>query len=139
VPPPTSPRAPTSEDWKKPDPAQSVPDPRYSKPSPPPDPESEPEEDGDAPNVKEAVVSAPAIAVQPAAAQVPAVSWDDSLITLTLTWWPKAEGMDRMVMVSARANSDTPVMRTMFESSLEFPASLAEVLDELKAKLEGAK
>jgi hypothetical protein len=62
--------------------------------------------------------------------------WPDSTISATIVLLPKSlDAADRTVVVSVRANSDTPVIFTDLQTSLPFPAPIHAMLDELKTFL----
>jgi hypothetical protein len=62
--------------------------------------------------------------------------WPDSTISATIVMLPKSlDAAERTVVVSVRANADTPVIFTDSQSSLPFSAAIHAMLDELKTIL----
>ncbi len=62
--------------------------------------------------------------------------WPNSTVFATVVLLPKpADAVDRMIVVSVRAGSDTPIVQTGMESDLPFPLQISAMLDELKGLL----
>lgn len=62
--------------------------------------------------------------------------WKDITISTTLAFLPVANETDeRTVVISTRPGSDTPVVNAVKESELILPASITQMLDELKSAL----
>lgn len=94
-----------------------------------------PEEPAETPD-ETTPVTAPAeeLVAAPEPARAPAgPSWEMSTVTLTLTYWPGAEGT-RMVALGARVNQGAPLMRMSAEGALELPQALADLVNELKSQ-----
>ena len=62
--------------------------------------------------------------------------WPDSTVSATVVFLPKpADAVDRMIVVSVRAGSDTPIVQSGMESDLPLPLQISTMLDELKVLL----
>jgi ParB/RepB/Spo0J family partition protein len=99
------------------DPAEQIPDPRYTGPAQAPAPEPE-----------------------PVRAEAKPVTWSESTITLTLTYWPE-DGKEggRTVMAGARANTNLPMMRMYREANLNLGDQLSDLLETLKTQQFGGE
>ncbi len=62
--------------------------------------------------------------------------WPDSTVSATVVFLPKpVEAVERTIVVSVRAGSDTPIVQTGLESDLPLPLQISSLLDELKVLL----
>jgi hypothetical protein len=62
--------------------------------------------------------------------------WPDSTVSATVVFLPKpVEVVERTIVVSVRAGSDTPIVQTGLESDLPLPLQISTMLDELKVLL----
>lgn len=105
-------------------------DPRYAH-TPAEVPEPETDNDGEeASSEQPPVVSEQSTSVgQEQAQPAKALSWEESTITVTISWWAGVDGK-RPVMLGGRVNQAAPVMRFITEEDIT--GSLKEMIEQLK-------
>jgi len=72
----------------------------------------------------------------PAEPAAPRLPWDQSTITLTVTYWPSANGSGRSVVLAIRANQEAPIVRMSTESRVLLEGDMADLLTTLREKYE---
>jgi len=126
------------------------PEPAKSAPTPAPAPAPLPKPVATEPSPATKTAAAPSPAPTPAPAQPPRpepqppasasapLSWDESTIVATITWWPATNGSGRQVMVGMRLNQGAPVMRICQEAEILLEGLLADLLIDLRTSFENS-
>lgn len=119
--------------------------PEPAAPVPTPEPQKKPEAVKPQPAPVQPVAKKPAAAAinltpEPASPAVPAkaLTWAESTLTLTLTYWPyDGNPQGRPVMVGARLNQGLPKMLMLRADEISLPAQLGWMVEQLRNEFGG--
>jgi len=82
--------------------------------------------------------STPAPAPEPAPEPAKPLTWAESTISMTLTFWPDdGDAQGRMVVIGTRVNQNAPKMQMLRQESLQLPVQLATLLADLNRDFGG--